>query len=67
MTGTSLHSDALAERMGLKLLPGVVRERASVTGFVNLTKPKVTAPASHKWRNKKLIINQQPVLLVHCR
>ena len=47
MTGTSLHSDALAERMGLKLLPGVVRERALVTGFVNLTKPKVTAPASH--------------------
>ena len=32
---------------GLKLLPGVVRERASVTGFVKLTKPKVTAPASH--------------------
>ena len=50
----SLHSDALAERMGLKLLPGRRgRARAgAVTGFVSnaiamqVTKPNVTAPAS---------------------
>ena len=50
MTGTSLHSDALAERMGLKLLPGVERERAPATSFVSaigaqLTKLYVTASA----------------------